>query len=193
MNDITEENKAIARMALEAFGGTLNVACYWDEAENNSVDLLACKDRPEKGVTSYSTIGLSDSPILVGGDEIGVRLELVGACSSLVKEFPNIITTAAFCIINSKWSCSPGAVFPEVVEMYNCSKTMKHLLFVPPFLWDEKLKTIDFSSKTVAWLLAVPISEEEYKFAEEESSDKLEDLFEENQIDLFNINRPSVV
>ncbi|MMZ71657.1 Antitoxin YqcF [compost metagenome] len=70
---------------------------------------------------------------------------------------------------------------------------MKHMLFVPPFLWEEQLQTIDFQDKKVAWLLAVPISENEYLFAQEYGSNKLEDLFEQKQIDIFDIERKSVL
>ena len=193
MADISEDNKIIAKAALAAFGGKPKVAAYWDEADKQSVDLLTCKDQPQKGITSYSTIGLSDSPINRDGVEIDLRVEFVGACSNSVSEFGNIVTTAAFCVINSKWSCSPGVIFPDVVGMYNCSMTLKHLMLVLPFLWEGKLETLELPSKKVAWLLLIPISEEEYQYAQVESSSKLEELFEEYQIDIYDIDRPSVV
>lgn len=37
---------------------------------------------------------------------------------------------------------------------------MKHVLLVSPFLWYD-LTTLNFSDKKVAWLLAVPISDNE--------------------------------
>lgn len=64
---------------------------------------------------------------------------------------------------------------------------------MPPFLWEGQLQTIDFSDKKVAWLLAVPISEKEYLFAQQNGSNKLEDLFEQNEIDIFDIKRDSVL
>ena len=70
---------------------------------------------------------------------------------------------------------------------------MRHFLFLPPFLWETELKTSQFGGKTVSWLLAVPISDAERQFAENRGSDKLEDLFVERQIDVFNIERLSVV
>lgn len=193
MTNITLENKSIARIVANAFGGKPEVHQYLDEAGHSSVGLLVSIDRPQRGISSYSTIGLSDFPNLIGGDDKGVRIELVGACASSVRKFPNILTTAAFCVINSKWTCYPGAIFPDVVSAFNCSKTMKHLMFVPPFLWEENLHTLEFQNKTVAWLLAVPISEEEFRFAESEGADNLEALFEKNQIDIFDINRPTIV
>ncbi|WP_282606547.1 suppressor of fused domain protein [Pelagibius sp. Alg239-R121] len=193
MSQISNENKTIAKTAAGVFGGQPKVIGFWDADDKNSVDLLICEGRPQKGVNSYSTIGLSDAPIFEDGREVGVRVEFVGACASSCEEFENILTTAAFCIINSQWFCSPGTIFPDIVSMYECSSTMQHLMFVPPFLWDEELKSLEFDSKTVAWLMAVPISDAEYRYAVSEGPDKLEDLFEQNQIDIFNINRPSVV
>ena len=111
--------------------------------------------------------------------------------ASTVKDFANVMATAAFCIINTDWSIHPGAIFPNVLGMYKCSDTMKHLMFVPPFLWED-LETLSLDSKTVAWLLAVPISDEEYQYAMDNGTDALEKLFEEEQIDLFNIDRESV-
>lgn len=69
---------------------------------------------------------------------------------------------------------------------------MKHVLFVTPTLWGE-LKSKEFEEKKVVWLMLVPISENEYKFAEEKGSDALEDLFVEKQIDVYDLNRASVV
>jgi hypothetical protein len=47
--------------------------------------------------------------------------------------------------------------------------------------------------KTVAWLLAVPISDAEAQLRAERGSDALETRFEEAEIDIFNPNRHSVV
>ncbi len=193
MTGASDENRTIAKAAASAFGGRPKVVRHWDEHEKSSVDILICADRPQKGVTAYSTIGLSESPLLKEGEDIGVRVELVGACASSCGEFANILSTAAFCIVNSGWFCSPGTIFPDVVGMYECSSTMRHLLFVPPFLWEGELETLHLEARTVAWLLAVPISEAEYRFAEAEGADELERAFERAQIDIFNINRPSVL
>ncbi|MDM1022143.1 suppressor of fused domain protein [Acinetobacter sp. VNK23] len=193
MTEITSDKKKIAMMAAKAFSGIPDVVRYWDDNKNNFVDLLTCNDQPQIGVSSYSTIGVSDVTNLVGKKAIDIRVELVGACSSSVIEFPNILSTAAFCIINSAWSCYPGAIFPNIISMYKCSKTMQHLLFSSPFLWENKLKTLEFKERKLAWLLAIPISEEELKYAEINGVDQLERLFEVHQIDIFNIERSSVV
>ncbi len=83
-------------------------------------------------------------------------------------------------------------IFPDAVAMYKLSKTMRHLFFVPPFLWEDDLKTVDLGKKKVSFLLATPISEAEYVFAEQNGSDALEEEFERENIDIFDLNRKSV-
>ncbi|TWT47583.1 suppressor of fused domain protein [Botrimarina hoheduenensis] len=193
MPSISDADKAIAKAAAQAFGGRPRVARFWDDNHASSVDILTCEDRPQEGVISYSTVGLSGWPLFKGEKEYGARLEIVGACGSAFKGFDNALSTAAFCVINSKWFCCPGVIFPDVLAMYDCSPTMRHFLFVPPFLWEDHLNTLDLDGRKVAWLLAVPISEDERAFAEANGPEKLEELFADRQIDIFNLHRSSQV
>lgn len=193
MGKPSAENKAIARSVAAAFGGKPAVHQYWDDDHVNSVAILAAAGRPQTGVTSYSTIGLSDTPLMQSGVEFGTRVELLGACASSETKFPNSLATAAFCVINSGWFVAPGIIFPDALSMYEASTTMRHFLFVPPFLWDDGPKTLHLTNKIVAWLLAVPISDAEMRFAEEQGPATLEDLFVQEQIDIYDLHRKSVV
>lgn len=76
--------------------------------------------------------------------------------------------------------------------MYDQETDMKHVMFVPPFLWEEDLELLEFSNKSVTWLMAIPISEGELQIAEQYSPDHLQDLLESKQIDIFDIKRESV-
>jgi antitoxin YqcF len=193
MSTVSKENKIIAQHAAKAFGGKPKVSRYWDDNHNSFVDLLVAEDRPQRGVDSYATIGLSDHPLMKGNEEYAARVELLGACGSQFAKFDNIIATAAFFIINSKRFCYPGAVFPDIVGMYKASKSLEHLFFAPPFLWEDRLKTLPLKGTKVAWLLIVPISENERLVAEKKGSEILESLFLEAQIDIFDLERASVV
>ncbi|WGV58805.1 suppressor of fused domain protein [Brevibacillus brevis] len=190
---IPNESKLLAKSALKAFGGNPAIHKYWDDEKIGNIDILSTTDRPCEGITSYSTIGLYMHSIGKIVDEKFLRVEIVGASATIHEEFPNILATCAFCIINSKMPIYPGKIFLDVVKMYYPDIEMKHVLFVPPFLWEDQLQTIDLQDKKVAWLLAVPISEIEYLFAEQHGSNKLEDLFEQKQIDIFDIERKSVL
>lgn len=69
---------------------------------------------------------------------------------------------------------------------------MKHILLTTPFLW-ENLINIETDQKVVTWLSLVPISEAELEYLDDNGSDALESLFEENSIDIFDIYRESVL
>lgn len=193
MKEVTIEKKVIAKMVAKAFGGQPRVIRYWDEKDENCVDILSCLDQPQKGITSYSTIGVSDYVNIIDSKNIDIRVELVGICSTKIEFYPNILSTAAFCIINSKWSGFPDAIFPNVIGMYDSSITMQHLLFTDPFIWEDTLETLKFGEKRVAWLLLIPISEAELQYAEKEGVGKLQKLLAENYVDISDLNRASVV
>ncbi|MDR7235941.1 hypothetical protein J2Y02_000546 [Neobacillus drentensis] len=55
------------------------------------------------------------------------------------------------------------------------------------------MKTIKFENKQVGWLMAIPISEEEKNYADKNGLEALEELFDENQINVFDLERASVV
>lgn len=194
MTTVTAEQKEIARYTATALGVEKPpIFHFLDDDKRSDVYVIKAVDTPKSGVTSYATAGLSDHPLMRDGKEFGVRVELLGACGSAVPEFDNVLATLAFCVINSGWFCAPGVIFPDVISVYKHSVTMSDVYFTHPFLWEDRLKSVRMGSKTVAWLLAVPISKRESEFAQANGPAKLEALFEERNIDIFNLNRASVV
>lgn len=189
---ISPENKAVAKHALKAFGGSPSVQAYHHDTVKLSVDILRCSDQPCQGITCYSTIGLSDHPMLKDGTEFPTRLELAGACATKDEFFANILASAAFCIIRSQQLYHPGSVLSGCVSEYYPSTTVPHLYLTAPFLWEDALKTLDCGSKRVSWLLAVPISDTEKGYLASNGDNALEDLFEKHQIDIFDLSRPPV-
>lgn len=194
MTSVTSQQKELARHTALAFGVEKPpISRFWDDDKRSDVYILEAANRPQDGVTSYATIGLSDHPLMFKGKEFGTRVEFVGTCGSAFPGFDNVLATLAFCVINSSWFCAPGIIFPDVVSMYNLSITLSDIYFAHPFLWDDGLKSTQIGDRKVAWLLAVPISKEETAFAQAYGPEKLEALFAEKDIDIYNLNRASVV
>lgn len=189
----SESNKIIARTVANVVGGGKpHVGRYYDDQRTTSIDVVDFVDRPQAGVTTYSTLGLSDHPLYRDGEEFEVRAELVGACASRFTRFANAMGTAALHVAKSRWFVAPGVIFPDVFTTYEPDSPMKHALFVPPFLWD--FTTLELPEKKVAWLLLVPISDAEMRFAEaDRTSANLEKIFEEKAIDIYDLHRPSVM
>lgn len=166
---------------------------YWDEKNEQSVILFHSLNSPQQGVDTYSTVGLSSFPLMREGKETSVRTEIIGACGADFKKFDSIIATAAFCVINSGWFCAPGVIFPNIVSMYDASETLTDLYFCPPFLWEGRLSGLTIAEKKIAWLLAVPIARAEANFASHFGPAELEILFQKFDIDIFDLNRESVI
>jgi antitoxin YqcF len=118
----------------------------------------------------------------------------VSACASTVETFGNIVMACAVNVASGQYSLTPGVIHPGTVELYEPDVTMKHMLFVTPFLWGEDtLAPLEDDEAVVLFLQGVPISDAEFEFAGEHGTDALEDKFVEAQIDVFDLNRPSAV
>lgn len=190
---ISNDNKTISKVLRDVFRGTPKYTRYADEPEKSTIDILSCVDSPWEGITSHGTLGLSDYSIGKVVDHVPLGVEFVSASQSEFGFFSNILATCAFNIINSHFKCEPGSIYEDVVEMY-VKSPMKHILFTTPFHWEDKLHTLYLQPrKIVAWLLLVPISDGELGYVEAKGVKALEDLFEKEQIDIFNLLRESVV
>ncbi len=193
MSKVSADNKLICRHAAKAFGGTPRVVAFWDEPNEHSVDILICQGAPRPGPTAYSTVTLSDSPLLQSDREFPVRVEVAGGCDSKVEGFGSAISTVAFFVMKNKWFCRPGVVFERMLSMYELSATMEHLYFTAPSQWPDLNTTLELATKKVTWLWAIPISEAESRFIAEHGDDRFESLLEESGADVVDIHRASIV
>ncbi|MGK9237006.1 suppressor of fused domain protein [Inquilinus limosus] len=186
---ISTENKALHRY-LSTLLGSAQVRRYWDEAEKSRIDLLEAQDVPAPKVTTWATIGLSDTPTGLAVNGVPLGVELLFASNSVNSRAPNILATCAFNVINSNMESTPGVIYPKVIEMYYKNTDVKHILLNNPYLWD--IETRKFDSKIVAWLLAVPISDAEHAIAESKGVDHLTKALEARHVDIFNLRRKSI-
>ena len=193
MPEISESNRIVARKVVEVFGKRPKITTYWDDDHRYSVDLAAVPDSPQEWITSYSTVNLSDWPMFVDGREHQTRVEIAAAAPSEVEGFGNAVSTAAFFVIRSKRSCEPGAIFPDVLSMYQLSKTMQHVLITEPFLWDGFAESLELADRLVTWVMMVPISDSEYEYAKAKGSQALDKLLGEREIDAYDLERKPVV
>jgi len=191
---ISDTSKAIAQYTATAFGADRPpIRHMWDEARQSDLYVCEAVDCPQKGVTSYGTVGLSEYPLMRNGQEFGARVELVGACGSAFPGFNELLATLGFHVANSRWFCAPGVIFPGVMDLHRLSVTMRDVYFARPFLWGDHFGSAVFGERTVAWLLAVPVSRAESEYAIQKGPAQLEELFTARDIDIFNLNRASVV
>ncbi len=190
-----EEYKIIGKRLIQAFGGGKpKVIRYWDENEENSVDLLSLPSQKHNGTLFYGTMGLFYKQFVIDGVPFESRVEMVGAAYEAFEQFPNVLSTASFCSIKDDFFCEPGSVLPNAVSMYYPKLEAKHLYFTSPFLWEDDLDTLQLSDDIdVNWILAIPITDSESSYLKENGEDAFEDLLEENDIDIFDLSRDSII
>jgi hypothetical protein len=143
----------------------------------------------------YSSIGISDHPNLIEmkrGEKDNISIELLITGYKDFDKVPNILSTCGFYIIKDKWTCQPYDVFKNIVELHYPQKEVKHIMFLPPFLWEDKLASLELVNKTVHFLLCVPITEAELAFKIQNGTAALEELFEKQEINIFDLDRKSV-
>lgn len=187
---ISDDNKQIARTLAALFGGTPKVTQYLDREEKAEIAVLSSADQPEDGLISFGTVGLSDYPIPgTLRPPLGVEITAV----SDRPEFAAVLSTAAFCVINSGWQAEPGRVFPDVVAAHLPDTAVPHLMFIAPYSWGDNLPSRKLTGKTVAWVQAIPISEAEMQFVRDNGGEALEELFEDAQPDFLDLERASAV
>jgi len=190
--EITEQRKKIVKCIVDNLGGQPKFLRVWDYVKRNSIDMLCLEDAVDKDLNFYSTIGTAEYPSGFSAEGVPISVELFGVCDDQEKVFVNILATCSFYISNSHYKCYPGAIYHNVIDRYLPDIEMKHIMFVLPFLWEDKLKIIDLDDRKVTWLLVIPISEQEAIYAEKNGVNALEDLFHKEEIDIFNIYRRSV-
>ena len=193
MTEVSESNKIVARKVAEAFGRFPKITTMWDADNRSSVDVGAVVDSPEEGLTSYSTVNLSDWPLYVDGRVHETRIEMMGTAPSEFELFQEAVSTAAFCVIKQKWECYPGAIFPDVLAMYHLSTTMKHVLFTEPFPGSILEESVQLPDRLVTWLMMVPIADSEYEYAKANGWLALGQIFEEQDIDVWDLQRKPVI
>jgi len=71
--------------------------------------------------------------------------------------------------------------------------TLRHLMWTPPFPWNELNRVEGVDGLTVHWLFAVPIADTERQFLEDHGFDALEALLEEHNVEYFDLARSPVV
>lgn len=186
----SDDNKKVLEYLETITGPATEINEYWDEDDKHSIDLIAVVGAPDEGITTYSTLGLSDTDTGETLDGMKLGAEIIIAADSNREEAANILAICAFNMIKEDFEIGPGVIFADAAAAYLPQSDMKHVMFVAPFLWE--LETQDLQDKKVAWLQAIPISEAELEYAEEHGTEALEDLFVEKQIDVYNLDRACV-
>jgi len=191
MKPVTQEQLAIARHVADAFGRPIHVREYLHDSEALAVDILRSDDHPVAGVTSYSTIGLSDVPVPSAVGDGSMRIELVGAARREYELFPNILASTAFLVMQGEDVGDGEAVIHNYVGQYVRDSPVPHVFLTSPFLWP--LRPFTSATQTILWLQLVPVSESESAYARARGGAALARLLTGPGVDVYDLHRAPVV
>jgi hypothetical protein len=187
----SEKDRALATIWRDALGdsGGVSVHAYHNEDESLRVDIFCAVDAPQVGVSTYATLGVSNYGNKLADDtEAGTELIAVAASGS---DLPaRTLATLSFDHFRPGITLRPGLIIPKAISRNNAHASLPHALLTDPFLWDD-LQQVEIRGMFIFPLLAVPVSETEFRFAEKHGADALEALFERVQIDVFDWDRPA--
>jgi hypothetical protein len=191
----TDENRMLAKLINSAFGSKQNtrIVEYLNEDNSLQIPILICPSSPSEDSTIYATVGLSDYSMYQDGHEFPTRLEIISAGNTDIDWLPNVISTAAFYIVQKRWLCCPGAILVNALKGYVFDSDLKHLYFTVPFLWQDELKVVQLRTKKVTWLLAIPITDAEHEYCKKHGDEKFEEMLERNRVNVFDLTRHSVI
>lgn len=193
MTELSESDEAVYLTAMAAFDCEEDPDLYEHTEEGTAVvDVVGVSDRPRPGVTSYTTLGLSNHPLAESEDPYPLRVELVGACASDVPYFDLVLADIALNIRDAHWSPRPGGVLPDAVGAHDSDATTRHVLLMAPFAWEDGPHTMYLHDKTVVFLFVLPISDGERAYADKHGVEALGELLDEHDVDVFDLNRASV-
>lgn len=182
---------AVFRAEITAFGAVPPVHRHHDENETARVDIAHAVGVPSAGMTTYATVNLNESPNVMDGRNIPVEIFSVIAGENT--DVANALSTCAFNMLKAHWLIAPGVVHEGALRAYpGLAPNLPNMFFVPPMDHAE-LAHIEVPGGTVYGLQALPISVAETEFLYENGFEKLNGLFIGNDMEYWNLERPSLV
>lgn len=131
---------------------------YSTRDESRSVGILAVPDCPQRGITTWATIGAStfETPVR-RQDDLPIRVEFVAAVDARLENFAVSVSACAFAL-GADVRVGPGTIYRDVVSPIHPATTTPHLFSVPPFVWANEFESIEGDDAYITWLQLVPIT-----------------------------------
>ena len=190
MNTPSPFERDLGKVIRAEFGAETKVVRFGDDDGANDCFIVSGADCPVDGVTSYGSVGLSRHSQRAG--TTNMKVEILAACASVTPHIDNLLASCVFDCVKNGASIIYGARISNIVSQYGISSTLEHVTFVAPFLW-QGLNRLEVLGQDIHCLMMLPISDSELAYLESHGIDALEALFDEHQIDIFDISRQPVI
>jgi len=189
---VSIDNQIIQQTLTEVFGG-LTIDRQLDVHEGLQVEIVKAENCPSERIVSYATVGLSIVPIGYISSNVILGAEIVGAANARFDRFADILAACVDDIFRLRFKLFPGAVYKNALEAHYPGMDVKHLIFDTPHGWENDLLSLNLGTRQVAWIMAVPVTDEELELFSRSDTGELQVLMEEKGVDLYDLERESVV
>lgn len=156
------------------------------------VEVMRFADQPERGVTTYASLGVSDH---AWGDPQRPRVELLLGATSDDPVVPQVIANVAFHVIDKDFFPEPGTIVRDIVAVLRAaplSDRLPHVYFMNAAPW-SLLGPLDAGPPRLEVVAAVPVADGEYRYWRQHGARALEARFAQARVDLFDLARGSAV
>lgn len=190
MNPATEQ-KEYARHFKSLIRGKPAVFRYHNESNDKHIDILSGQYLDYENIVFYSTIGLSLYDFGIENNGKSLRMEVIAAFYKDFEQAGNLLSHCAFDIIDDN-QLSPNLILPNIVKEY-VNSNLSEIWITFPNLLEQDLITMEFDEYTITTLQLMPVSLKESEIAMTDGGSKLGKLFEEKDVDQFDIHRNSIL
>ena len=169
-------------------GDAVHVVRHYDEGERNAIDIFTSENA---GGIVAATVGVMDYDQAPPGRP-PLATEILLDSRGRPETIAAIAAAIAFYITKDGWRVSPGVTFADIMSMYEPGLGVKHVVFVPPFQWNETMTRVELEDRTIYPLLAVPITDGELRLAREQGADQLQESWVRLATDVLDWSREGV-
>lgn len=146
-------------------------------------------DTPVSRAMTYATLGLHAErwPERVGAPGV----ELLAVSRLPVFNWMRMLAGVASWVRHNRILPGPGLLLRGATQKADLphAERMPHLLATVPWPWDPSIAALRLSGGAVLPVLMVAIGEREAQFVEVRGADALEELFDEREVDVFDLER----
>ena len=132
-------------------------------SNDDTITMISGRNTPEEGSIAHATLGvcLYHKPSLKPGEDVAV--EFIGVEHESSDIVRGILSSCAYGVMDGM-PASPFTCWGDMLPIYIPESKLKHVLFLPPYLWGEELLVSTFENITVFYLLVCPLSDGETNF-----------------------------
>ena len=164
------------------------IARGWGDA--GEIQVVQFPDQPQKGIVTYSTLGLSSTPLPMNQGRT-VRQELLVSVDSSFKpeSVASFLVTFAEDVRGQDRALLRGDVVGPSEPLVPGVRARAVYASIPVF-FDEDLATYRGSSPPTVLVWLIPLPPEDAEFVKTQGWESFEDRLEAASVDFWDLNRP---